>query len=267
MTATNKKNKFSLFLFIILMFCCAVLPGAVSAQLVQDGQLIPIAPVENTQGYASGQLSRIGLQNKLNSAFNQAYAGQLLLGVNSGSFISYGGFPLSLDNNPWLFCFDRDEFDMLEEHIGRNVVIEFKTPRRSSMLSCSAIAEITAIYPVEENDLPDAAAVEGSISTFELEVAHGVEYGRITNAVHNKSINRTYYMTIQVGGNGNKFSHFVMNDPDLYEFAVKNLKAMALVKVHYSERLSDRGPRNRLYVKTIEIVERREKINHLFHGF
>lgn len=88
---------------------------------------------------------------------------------------------------------------MLEEHIGRNVIVEFKTPRRSSMLSCSAIAEITTIYPAEENDLPDVTAVEGSISTIELKVAHGVECGRITNAIHNKSINRTYYMTAQVG--------------------------------------------------------------------
>lgn len=253
MTAASKKNNLPAFLLSILMFCGALLPGNAAAQLVQDGQIIPIAPVVDTQGYAAGQLSRIGLQNKLNSAFNQAYAGQLLLGVNSGSFISYGGFPLSLDNNPWLFCFDKDEFDMLEAYIGRNVVVEFKTPRRSSMLSCQAIAEMTAIYPVDENDLPDEAAVEGSISTFEFEVAHGVEYGRITNAVRNKSISRTYYMTVQVGGNGNKFSHFVMNDRDLYEFAVKNLKAATLVKVHYSERLSGRGPRNRLYVMAIEI--------------
>jgi hypothetical protein len=254
MTAANKKNHFPGFLFTILMFYGALVPGAAVAQLVQDGQIIPIAPVVDTQGYASGQLSRIGLQNKLNSAFNQAYAGQLLLGTNSGSFISYGGFPLSLDNNPWPFCFDKDEFEMLEEYIGRNVVVEFKTPRRSSMLSCSSIAEMTAIYSVEDNDLPDETAVEGSISTFEFEIAHGVEYGRITNAVRNKSISRTYYMTVQVGGSGNKFSHFVMNDRDLYEFAVKNLKAAALVKVHYSERLSGRGPRNRLYVTAIEIA-------------
>jgi hypothetical protein len=35
---------------------------------------------------------------------------------------------------------------------------------------------------------------------------------------------------------------------------VKNLKAATLVKVHYSERLSGRGPRNRLYVMAIEIA-------------
>ncbi len=253
-TAASHKNNFSGFLFTLLI-CCGILhSGSATAQFFQDGQVIPMVPVVDTQGYASGQLSRIGLQNKFNNAFNQAYAGQLLLGNGSGLFVSYGGFPLNLDNNPWPFCFDKDEFDMLEEYIGKDVVVEFKTPRRSSMLSCSAIAEFVAIYPVEESDLPDETALEGSINTFEIEISRGVEYGRITNAVRNRSISRTYYLTVQVGGNGNKFSHFVMNDRDLYEFAVKSLKAAVMVKVHYSERLSGRGPRNRLYVKAIEIA-------------
>ncbi len=253
-TAVSYNNNFPGFLFTILLCCGVLYSGAVTAQFSQNGQVIPTAPVVDTQGYASGQLSRIGLQNKFNNAFNQAYAGQLLLGNGSGSFVSYGGFPLSLDNNPWPFCFDKDDYEMLEAFIGRDVVVEFKTPRRSSMLSCSAIAEFVAIYPVEETDAPDETALEGNISTFEIEVSHGVEYGRITNAVRNKSISRTYYLTVQVGGSGNKFSHFVMNDRNLYEFAVKSLKAAVMVKVHYSERLSGRGPRNRLYVKEIEIA-------------
>ncbi len=253
-TAVSRNNHFPGFLLAVLVCCGALHSGSAAAQFLQDGQVIPAAPVVDTQGYAAGQLSRIGLQNKLNNAFNQAYAGQLLLGNGSGSFVSYGGFPLSLDNNPWPFCFDKDAFEMLKDYIGKDVVVEFKTPRRSSMLSCSAIAEFVAIYSVEENDAPDETALEGNISTFEIEVSHGVEYGRITNAVRNRSISRTYYLTVQVGGSGNKFSHFIMNDRDLYEFAVTSLKAAAMVKVHYSERLSGRGSRNRLYVKAIEIA-------------
>ncbi|MBX3629605.1 MAG: hypothetical protein KF908_06730 [Nitrosomonas sp.] len=253
-TAVSHNNNFSGFLFIILVYCGVLHSGSVTAQFLQDGQVIPTAPVVDTQGYASGQLSRVGLQNKFNNAFNQAYAGQLLLGSGSGSFVSYGGFPLSLDNNPWPFCFDKDDYEMIEAFIGKDVVVEFKTPRRSSMLSCSAIAEFAAIYSVEENDSPDETVLEGNISTFEFEVSRGVEYGRITNAVRNRSISRTYYLTMQVGGSGNRFSHFIMNDRDLYEFAVKSLKAAVMVKVHYSERISGRGPRNRLYVNRIEIA-------------
>jgi len=54
----------------------------------------------------------------------------------------------------------------------------------------------------------------------------------------NKDANRSYFMTIQVGTGGSKFRHSVIDDHDLYDFAITPKKNATIVKVHYRDRLA-----------------------------
>ena len=136
-----------------------------------------------------------------------------------------------------------------------------KMPRSSALLSCPALNELVEVYLVDKNIIPEQTHFIGDIRTFGSEVSYGVEFGRITNIIKNKNLARNYFMTMQIGKSGDKFRHFVMDDRDLYHFAVNSLKMAALVKVHYSERLVNRniyGHRTRLFVSEIEIVDQEE---------
>ncbi|WP_143058736.1 hypothetical protein [Nitrosomonas marina] len=214
----------------------------------------------DTKGYASGQLSRVGRDDTFGRGMSGAYAGELLLGHESASFISFGSLPQNLVTNPFRFCFDEDDFyDVLEELIGYDVVIEYKTPRSNTLLACSAVNELVDIHLVDKNGPLSQTHLIGDIRTFEPEVSYGVEFGRITNVIKNKNLARNYFMTMQIGANGDKFRHFVIDDHDLYYFAIEGLKAGVQVKVHYSERLASRnifGHRTRLFVSEIEIAGR-----------
>ncbi len=208
----------------------------------------------DTRGYASGQLSKLSRER----TFSSAVVGEVFLGNESASFISIGNQPPGLVNNPWRFCIDEDEYEELEELLGRNIVIKYKMPRRSSLLNCSAKHELLEIYPVIKDQTLDETQFVGDIRTFAQEVSYGVEFGRITNAIKNKNRSRSYFMTLQVGNNGNRFRHFVTDDPETYEFAVASLRMAAKVRIHFSDRLSTRtiyGATVRSFISEIEIVE------------
>jgi len=241
----------TLIVLISMVMTCLTAGPVISRSLIID-----------TRGYASGQLSRIVRENIQSKAFNSARAGEILLGYGSASFISFGSIPQNLVTNPFSFCFDKSDFyEVLEELVGHDVVIEYKTPRSNTLLSCSALNELVDIYLVDHNVTLEQKHLIGDIWTFGPEVSYGVEYGRITNVIKNKNAPRSYFMTMQIGDSGDKFRHFVMDDHELYEFSVKTLRAAAKVKVHYSERLANRniyGHRTRLFVSEIEIVEARD---------
>ena len=256
-TIIGEKKTFRLsclLISVIVLVLGMLIAASGTAQFIQNETISRLFLID-THGYAAGQLSRIGRENMFNRTINKAYVGQLLLGNDSGSFVSYGGMPLGLDNNPWPFCIDEDDFDAIEDFIGKDVVIEFKTPRNSMFLSCSAIAEMISIDLVKAEQHFDETYLEGDTPVLGVDIAYGVEFGRITNAVKNKNTRRDYYLTLQVGGRGNKFSHFVITDHDLYDFAVTALKTGTMVKVHYKSRLNMRQARNRLLINGIEIVD------------
>ncbi len=209
----------------------------------------------STEGYASGQLSRVSRDINV----TRAYVGEISLGHESMTFISLGNQPPNLVSNPWQFCFEKDRYEELENLIGSDVVLEFKTPKNNSLLSCSSVNELMEVYPVIQNQPLEQKHLIGSIYTMDREIAHGVEFGRITNLIKNRSANRNYFMTIQVGTGGSKFRHFFIDDHDLYNFAVAALKNAAIVKVHYSDRLAFfttfYGFGSRSIVSEIEVVD------------
>lgn len=242
------------FVIGIVLASYLLIPVSGTAQLIQN-KTISRAFLLDTHGYATGQLSRIERENMHNLTINRAYIGQLLLGNDSESSTTNVGLPLELDNNPWSFCIDEDDFDAIEDFIGKDVIVEFKTPRSSMFLSCSAIAEMISISLVTDENHHDETYLESNMPVLGMDAAYGVELGRITNTIKNKNISREYYLTLQVGGRGNRFSHFVITDHDLYDFAVTNLKVGTIVKVHYKKRLNSQQSRNRFLVKGIEIVD------------
>lgn len=249
----KKLHRSDSIILIIVTIIFAVffwIPASATAQIIQSGSVLL-----DTHGYTTGQLSHVAQESRSNQTLNKAYIGQLLLGNDSTSFSSLNGLPLELDGNPWTFCLDRDDFESIEDFIGKDVVVEFKTPRSMMFLSCPAIAELITIDLVAENQFPAQVYFEGDIAEIGMDIGYGIEFGRITNAIKNKNTFREYYLTLQVGGNGSKFSHYIITDDDLYDFAVMNLKSGAMVKIHYKKRLNMRQSINRQLIKGIETIE------------
>lgn len=208
----------------------------------------------DTKGYVSGRLSKVSLER----TFSSAFTGEVLLGHDSVTFISFGNQPPDLVSNPWQFCFEKDRYEEIENLIGSNVVLEFKTPKKNALLSCSAANELVAVYPVVGSQVLEQTHLIGDINTTDPEISRGIEFGRIVNVIENKNLLRSYFMTIQIGSGGSKFRHFVMDDPELFDFAIRSLRIAAMVKIHYSERFSVRnlfGLSSMSFVSEIEIVD------------
>ena len=226
----------SKYLFLLLLLILT--SGQISAQSPwsSSGSSGPV--IIDTKGYTYGQLSRISRER----SFSDAIVGEVLLGHGgSSAFVSFGNQPPGLVTNPWRFCIDEDHYEALEELIGSYVVLTHKTPKQSSLLSCSATNELVEIYPVDEYQPLDLTQIEGSKVTLSPEISSGVESGRITNVIKSRQINRNYFVTVQLGGSGSQFRHFVINDPDLFDFAIESLKMAVKVRLHYTDRLSRRG--------------------------
>lgn len=241
---TSKKT-FSLnFNYLLLFFLLVSISNSSLAR--------PI--IFDTMGFASGQLSKVSQQN----TFGRAFVGEILLGHESTSFISIGHQPSGLVTNPWHFCFEDDHYEQLEKLIGSYVVLEYKTPKKSSLLSCSATNELVEIYLMVETEYLGETELEGDIRTFDNEISQGIDFGRITNAIKNRNVNRSYFLTVQIGNSGNKFRHFVLDDHDLFEFALESLKISAKVRVYYSDRISSanlHGQNIRSFVWKLEIID------------
>ena len=224
--------------YLFLLLFLILISGQVSAQSpwISSGSSGPA--IIDTKGYTYGQLSKISRER----SFSDAIVGEVLLGHGgSSAFVSFGNQPPDLVTNPWRFCIDEDQYEELEKLIGSYVVLTHKTPKQSSLLSCSAANELVAIYPADEFQPLDLTQIEGSKVTLSPEISSGVESGLITNVIKSRQINRNYFVTVQLGGSGSQFRHFAINDPDLFDFAIESLKMAVKVRLHYTDRLSRRG--------------------------
>lgn len=232
-------TKKSLFNFYSLFFFALIVTSSwISAQPVDFFSRSGGPVIIETSGYTYGQLNKISREY----SFSDAILGEVLLGHGgNNTFISLGNQPPNLVTNPWRFCFDEDRYDELEKLIGSYVVLKHKTPKRSSLLSCSGTNELVEVSPISEEQLLDITEIEGSKVTFSPEISSGVEFGRITNVISSRQFNRNYFITVQIGSSGNQFRHFVINDSKLYDFAIESLKIAAKLRLHYVDQLSRRG--------------------------
>jgi len=199
------------------------------------------------EGYVYGQLSNVRQERSI----NQVYVGEISLGHESFSNIG--------STHLWQFCFEKNRYEEIESFIGKNVVIEFKFPKSNDLLSCAQPNELLEIYLVDQDSSWEQKHFIGDIHTSDPEVSRGVKIGRITNLTKNKNMSRIYYMTMQIGRGGSNFHQFMIDDHDLYDFAINALKNAALVKVHYSDRRSygnAYGLGLRSIVAEIEVIDR-----------
>jgi hypothetical protein len=234
----HRANKIFLFLLLILVLSWISTESSGSS-------------IGRIHGYTFGQLNKITRER----SFNDGILGEVLLGHGgSHTFVSIGNQPFGLVINPWRFCFDEDRYEELEELIGSDVVLEHKRPKSNSLLSCSAADELVDIYPAIEYQPLEVTEVEGSKTTLDPEVSSGIEAGTITNVIKGRNI-RSYFLTLQIGNSGDQFRHFIMKDPDIFDFAIENLKMDAKVRLYYIDRLSVSNSTIRSLIWKIEVID------------
>lgn len=190
--------------------------------------------VEN-HGYVMGELNRVDLIG-LNRKF---VAGEVSIGNNSyrgGSEFRNefrGDYVL---HNPWTFCGDREFYEQVSGHIGEFAVIEYRTPKRSSLLQCQSSNEIIGIYPVSQGK-PTRLVRESAKITM-ANKPYGVSVGRVVNAQKSDRYNNNWSIVVQVGNGGNDFHYLQIVDEDLYALALDCLISATKVKLYHLNHIA-----------------------------
>ena len=202
-------------------------------------------------GYVMGELNKvdlIGLNRRI-------VAGEVSIGNNSFSAgndvrdVFRGDYVL---NNPWNFCGGQEFYEKLVGPIGEFVVIEYRTPKKSSLLQCQSKNEIVAIHPLSRGNPSN-----GVFESTKISIAgkpYGVSVGRIVNAQKSDRYDDNWSVVIQVGNSGNDFRYLQIVDSELYAFALDCLSSATKVKLYHVERIhgAKRTDRSDAYVWKIE---------------
>jgi hypothetical protein len=228
------------FLGVVMLFCAAYGPSvSASPKFVYN------------HGYVMGELNAvdfIGLNRKIIAG--EVSIGNNSLGGGNGVRDEFRGHYVL--NNPWRFCGDQDFYDKLIAHIGEFTVIEYKTPKKSSLLQCQSTNEIIGIYPLSPGK--PSGLVRESTKINMSGQPYGVSVGRIVNAQKSDRFDDNWSIVIQVGNSGNEFRYLQIIDSDLYAFALDCLISATKVKLYHVERIHGvtRPDRSDTYVWRIE---------------
>jgi len=205
-------------------------------------------------GYVMGELTGVDLIGPSQRVVSG------LVSVGNNSFGADDGEPGDLSGNyvlenPWSFCAGLEYYEQLAAHIGEFVVIEYKTPKKSSLLQCPSTNEIVGIYPVSR-DGPQVLASEST----KINMAgkpYGVSVGRVVNAQKSDRHGDNWSVVIQVGNGGNDFRYMQIIDKDLYAFALDCLVSATRVKVYHVELIGGVTRYNRIdtYAWRIEALQ------------
>ena len=228
------------FFYALILFCLSYGSGLSATPLF----------VYN-HGYVMGELNKvdlIGLNRRI-------VAGEVSIGNNSFSAgndvrdVLHSGYSL---NNPWNFCGDQEFYEKLLGPIGEFVVIEYKTPKKSSLLQCQWKNEIVAVYPLARGNPSNVVLESAKISISGK--PYGVSVGRIVNAQKSDRHGDYWSVVIQVGNSGNEFRYLQIVDSELYAFALDCLSSATKVKLYHVERIHGARPTDRsdAYVWRIE---------------
>jgi len=229
------------FFGVLAFFCLSYCPGLTATPIF----------VYN-HGYVLGELTGVGLVGP----GRRVVSGAVSIGNDSYGGEIAGRDGLSGDyvlQNPWSFCGGLEYEDKLAAHIGEYTVIEYKTPKKSSLLQCQSENEIVGIYPVSR----DAPSILASEST-RINMAgkpYGVSVGRIVNAQKSDRHGDNWSVVLQVGNGGNDFLYMRIADADLYALALDCLLSATRVKVYHAELIGGVAGNNRIdtYAWRIEI--------------
>jgi len=183
-------------------------------------------------GYVMGELTGVDLIGPT----QKVVSGVVSVGNNSfggeiGGPDEFGGDYVL--ENPWPFCGGMAYYGQLAAHIGEFVVIEYKTPKSSSLLQCRSNNEIVGIYPVSREGPGSSASESTKINVTGKQ--YGVSVGRIVNAQKSDRHGDNWSVVVQVGNGGNEFRYMQILDKDLYAFALDCLASATRVKVYHVE--------------------------------
>ena len=236
----NKRFLMKYFFGVLVLFC------------VSYGSGLSATPIfVYNHGYVMGELNGvdlIGLNRKIVTGVvsigNNSFGGE-----NDVRDVIRGDYVLQ---NPWSFCGDQEVYEKLVAHIGEFTVIEYKTPKKSSLLQCQSTNEIVGIYPVSRGK-PSSLVRESTKITLSGK-PFGVSVGRIVNAQQSDRHGENWSVVIQVGNSGNDFRYLQIVDSDLYAFALDCLVSATKVKLYHVERIhgTTRPDRSDSYVWRIE---------------
>ena len=228
------------FFAALMLFCLSYGPGLSASSLF----------VYN-HGYVMGELNSVDLVGPN----RRVVAGSVSIGNNSFS----GGNDIRNElrgdyvlNNPWGFCGVQDFYGNLVDQIGDFVVIEYRTPKKSSLLQCQSVNEIVGIYPVSRKN--QSSLVRESTKISISGKPFGISVGRIVNAQKSDKYSDNWSVVIQVGNSGNDFRYLQIVDSELYAFALDCLSSATKVKLYHVEQIhgASRSDRSRSYVWKIE---------------
>jgi len=211
------------FFGVLILFCVSYGPGLSASPLF----------VYN-HGYVMGELNGVDLIGPN----RKIVAGEVSVGSNSfggGNDIHgdlHGDYVLY---NPWNFCGDQKFYGQLVDQIGEFVVIEYRTPKKSSLLQCQSTNEIVAVYSVSRSN-PSGSFIESRKISVSGQ-PYGVSAGRIVNAQKSGKHGNNWSVVIQIGNSGNDFRYLQIVDADLYAYALDCLASATKVKVYYIERI------------------------------
>jgi len=205
----------------------------------------------HNHGYVMGELNKVDFIGPN----RRIVAGEVSIGSNS--FNADNGFNNELRqdyalSNPWRFCGDQSFYEKLLGPIGEFVVIEYKTPKSSSLLQCQSKNEIVAVYALSRgnssSDVVESAKISMAGKPFSVSV------GRIVNAQKGGKYNESWSVVMQIGNSGNEFRYLQIVDAEVYAFALDCLSSATKVKLYHVERIHGVAPNdsNDAYVWRIE---------------
>ena len=185
-------------------------------------------------GYVMGELNKVDLIGPN----RRIVAGEVSIGNNSFSAGNdvrdelHGDYVL---NSPWNFCGDQEFYQKLVGPIGEFVVIEYRTPKKSSLLQCQSENEIVAVYPLARGNPSNVVLESAKISI--AGKPYGVSVGRVVNAQKSDKHSDNWSVVIQMGKGGNDFRYLRIIDEELYALALDSLSSATRVKMYHVERI------------------------------
>jgi len=212
------------YVFVALIFFC----------LSYDSGLSATPQYVYNHGYVMGELNGVNLigSNRRIVAGEVSIGNTSYSGGNDFRDVLHGAYVL---NNPWRFCGGQEFYEKLVDKIGEFVVIEYKTPKKSSLLQCQSTNEIVAIYTVSRSN-PSNLVLESTKISISGK-PFGVSVGRIVNAQKSDKYDKNWSVVIQVGNSGNDFRYLQIVDSELYAFALDCLSSATKVKLYHVERI------------------------------
>jgi hypothetical protein len=237
----NQRFSMKYILAFLVLFCVS-----------NTSELLATPLFVYNHGYVMGELTSVGLTGPA----QRVVSGAVSIGNNSfgsesgGANVPGGQYVLP---NPWGFCGGLDYYGELASRIGEFVVIEYKTPKNSSLLQCQTNNEIVGIYSISR-DTPSSLASESTRINMAGKT-YGVTVGRVVNAQKSDRHGANWSVVVQVGNGGNDFLYMQIIDADLYAMALDCLVSATRVKVYHVDLVGGVTGRNRIdtYLWRIEV--------------